>query len=134
MVRWHLVLEPDVGPIGPLGPQTSHKGVATVALELPPGKRFRALITTTNDAGAPTPVEAGSAVFGTSDASVLSVEKIDDATALFRRVAPGVAIGTYDSDGDPGAGVAPLHAEMEFAVTTGVATHAAFAGAVEDDV
>lgn len=137
----HLALRIETDPHGDAPPgrsltHTQRIGGPTVAIELPPGTRLSVTLVPTADDGTPAEVQEDTIVGSASDPDVISVEQDDDDPLMFkvRRVANGVAAARFEADSDTGHGVVLIVAEVEVAVTSGMATSLGLTTSVEDDV
>lgn len=109
-----------------------------MAVEITAGQRLRVTITPVDANGHPAPIEQGSVAWSVSDSSLLSVtpESTDEKVALVRPAGTtlGVANVQVTADADVGEGVVTLAAEMEVAITSGMATSLGLTSQVEEDV
>jgi hypothetical protein len=136
-LRWETVPAGEL-PVAPLHPYSPLRGGPTMAVEITAGQRLRVTITPVDAQGHPAPIEQGSVAWAVSDADILSVtpEPTDEKVALVRPAGStlGVANVTVSADADLGEGVVTLAAEMEVAVTSGMATSLGLTSQVEEDV
>jgi len=136
-LRWEATSAGDV-PVSPLNPYIPLRGGPTMAVEITAGQRLRVTITPVDANGHPAPIEQGSVAWSVSDSSLLSVtpEPTDEKMALVRPAGSmlGVANVQVTADADVGEGVVTLAAEMEVAITSGMATSLGLTSQVEEDV
>jgi hypothetical protein len=109
-----------------------------MAVEITEGQRLRVTITPVDANGHAAPVQAGSVVWAVSDDTLLSVtpEPTDEKVALVRPAGSTLGVGNVlvTADADLGEGVVTLEAEMELAITSGMATSLGLTSQVEEDV